>query len=232
METNQGKLRMGGFSSRLGVAAAVLGLTVHFGFTALHVSPMNPFSQQMWQPTQAWINPFFAQNWQLFAPDPVSTDTGLLVKGTTASGAGDEFLDITTPTLERKLHNPLPDHLHYTVTGAGHNLLTARQRIVENPEVLEQFPEVADSQVFLSAEILEAAPDGLRESYELTIRSLVSLASDSIAESTGNTPEAVQVRFVTHTFPRWSNRHEEGVGEIVYSDSPWMDLSGREVEGE
>jgi len=208
-------------------AAGVLAL--HFGFTFLHVAPANPVSQQLAPAVGLWMSPFFDQNWELFAPDPVSRDTGLLVRGMTGDESLGGFIDLSTAMLERKLHNPVPDNLHYTVSSASHNLLSARQDLIRDDSVLAAVPEAAESGLFLSEELLEAAPDSLRTAYERTVDAIVQLAINAVRAETGVTPDAVQVRVVTHEFPRWSERADAGVGEVAYSDTPWLTADGEEV---
>ena len=60
------------------VGGAVLLLVVHFGFTFLHVSPVNPAKVQFERWVTAWTQPVFEQNWKLFAPDPIAVDQGVL----------------------------------------------------------------------------------------------------------------------------------------------------------
>jgi len=175
------------------------------------------------------MSPFFDQNWELFAPDPVSRDTGLLVRGTADGKELGGFVDLSTAMLERKLHNLVPDNLHYTVSSASHNLLSARQDLIRSDAVLAEFPEAADSGLFLDKDLLDAGPEALRTAYKRTVDAVVQLAIDGVRSESGVTPDAVQVRVVTHEFPRWSERADAGVGEVAYSDTPWLTATGQEV---
>jgi len=214
---------------RVTASGAVCVLALHFGFTFLHVAPSNPVSQQLAPAVNFWMTPFFDQNWELFAPEPVSRDTGLLVRGKASGEDLGGFIDLSTAMLERKLHNPVPDNLHYTVSSAGHNLLSARQEVVQNENVLTKFADAEKSGLFLTEDILDAAPSPLRAAYERTVDAVVQLAIDAVRTDTGITPESVQVRVVTHEFPRWSERADAGVGEVVYSDTPWLTAQGEEA---
>ena len=214
---------------RIAAAGAMCVLALHFGFTFLHVAPANPVSQQFASATGLWMSPFFDQNWELFAPDPVSRDTGLLVRGTADGKELGGFVDLSTAMLERKLHNLVPDNLHYTVSSASHNLLSARQDLIRSDAVLAEFPEAADSGLFLDKDLLDAGPEALRTAYKRTVDAVVQLAIDGVRSESGVTPDAVQVRVVTHEFPRWSERADAGVGEVAYSDTPWLTATGQEV---
>ncbi|EPR76737.1 hypothetical protein ADILRU_0920 [Leifsonia rubra CMS 76R] len=175
------------------------------------------------------MSPFFDQNWELFAPDPVSRDTGLLVRGSVDGEELGGFIDLSTPMLERKLHNLVPDNLHYTVSSATYNPLSARQDLIRDEAVLAEFPKAADSGLFLSEDVLDAGPESLRTAYERTVDVVVQLALNGVRSETGVTPDAVQVRVATHEFPRWSKRADSGVGEVSFSDTPWLTDAGAEI---
>lgn len=215
-----------GRGPRIAAGIAIVGLVAHFGLTIMHVGPISPLSQQLAPVTNAWINPFFNQNWELFAPDPVNTDMGLLVQARGPDVADEEaWVDISTPLLERKLHNPLPDHLHYVVTGSAHNFVAARQEVIDHPSVADQFPEAEPFAAALPEDVLAAAPEDLRGAYDFTLDSLMSTAARSWSEQMGQEPTEVKIRLVTHTFPRWSERADPGIGEVVYSDLPWSSVA-------
>jgi len=57
-----------------GAAAAVclVGTAAHLLMVGLYVAPVNPVSQRYAREINAWIDPAFDQNWQLFAPEPQS----------------------------------------------------------------------------------------------------------------------------------------------------------------
>ncbi|WP_406467467.1 DUF5819 family protein [Streptomyces sp. NBC_01594] len=45
----------------------------------------------------SWPNPYFAQNWMLFAPDPLADDRGILARAKCADGRVTEYYDVTSP---------------------------------------------------------------------------------------------------------------------------------------
>ncbi|SIT78530.1 DUF5819 family protein [Microbacterium sp. RU33B] len=214
---------------RVVVAGACGVLALHFGITFLHVAPLNPLSQQFSALVSTWTSPFFTQNWELFAPDPVSRDTGVLVTGSIGGEEIGRYLDLSTPMLERKLHNPVPDNLHYTVSSVGHNMLSARQDVIQDPTVLAEHPDAGDQGLVIDPDVLADAPQGIQDDYERTLASAVDLAANALMREYGAQPDAVQIRIVTHEFPRWSQRADAGLGSVVYSDTPWLDMNGREV---
>ncbi len=42
----------------------------------------------------------------------------------------------------------------------------------------------------------------------------------------GDDATHVQLRLVQHTFPRYSDRANTGLGEITHATSPWLDAEG------
>ncbi|GEA81925.1 DUF5819 family protein [Cellulomonas uda] len=202
----------------LGLVAAVLG--THLAVTALYVAPPNPLKYALQRPVNAWIQPFFEQNWQLFAPDPVRTDSGVLVRATTRDGEDTDFLTINAPYLEARHHNPLPDRSYYTVSGVMHAFLMSRDAAVEAAYPADP---PADLPILLPDDELADVPAHTREAYEDTLRNLHDAAADAARRTWGDVTR-IQVRLVTHEFPRWSQRHDDGLGEISHVTLPWRDL--------
>lgn len=221
---------------RIAVAATVALVAAvvptHAAMTFLHVAPTNPVSVAANSAVTSWIYPYFQQNWQLFAPDPVSRDNGVLAQGrTSADGEATGYVDLSSPMLERKLHSLVPDRLPYVVSGASHSFLTARQNVLDampsdSPPLSAAGEEVA---LALPKEVLEEVSPMQVAAYDDALNRLAEVAALHVREDTGADPTQVQVRLVTHTFPRWSQRHDAGLGEISYSDLPWYDLDSKDL---
>lgn len=54
--------------------------TVHFTFVEIMNMPTNPIKLQYYDVLEAYVNPFFTQNWSFFAPDPIADDLSLFVR--------------------------------------------------------------------------------------------------------------------------------------------------------
>src|SRR4030067_657750 len=80
----------------------VLGaaMLVYVGNTTLYLAPPNPVTAQLLPVIRAIQNPLFAQNWHLFAPDPVKSDFVLTVRCRTKDEVS-AWQDITAPLLAR-----------------------------------------------------------------------------------------------------------------------------------
>jgi Family of unknown function (DUF5819) len=82
-------------------AAITLLLAVHFGMTFVYNQPINPVKLRAGDLVSAWMHPYFAQNWNLFAPKPINENRGMLVRARVRGPDGrwhvTEFFDMTTP---------------------------------------------------------------------------------------------------------------------------------------
>jgi hypothetical protein len=87
---------------------------VHLVLVFFFVAPANPNSQRLNGPIQAWVSPYFEQNWLLFAPNPESNKTQILARTgwTTATGdhATSDWFDISAVDKAGTRHNPYPSH--------------------------------------------------------------------------------------------------------------------------
>ncbi|TDO13455.1 hypothetical protein DFO69_1904 [Bacillus subtilis] len=80
----------------------------HFSFTLLYNFPLNPISNKYYDTIQNYMEPLFKQNWKLFAPNPVSTNNILYIRGEYKDKTGElkktEWIDASTP-LNNVVHN-------------------------------------------------------------------------------------------------------------------------------
>src|ERR1043165_27054 len=79
----------------------LMALALHFGATVVYLMPLNPLKLHFQRSLQKYIDPYFSQRWELFAPNPVVDSRRFLVScrlhapdGTDADSA---WADITTP---------------------------------------------------------------------------------------------------------------------------------------
>src|SRR3989337_1611903 len=80
-------------------------MLVYVGNTTLYLAPPNPVTAQLLPVIRAIQNPLFAQNWHLFAPDPVKSDFVLTVRCRTKDEVS-AWQEITAPLLAR--HHKAP----------------------------------------------------------------------------------------------------------------------------
>ncbi|MEZ0067132.1 hypothetical protein ABIA32_003145 [Streptacidiphilus sp. MAP12-20] len=96
------------------VAVCVMVTVTHLVLLFLYVAPTNTISTQYEQQINAWIYPYFEQNWRLFAPDPQSAQQQ--VSARTARTAPDgstqvsDWVDLTAVDDAAIKHDPFPSH--------------------------------------------------------------------------------------------------------------------------
>lgn len=224
------------------VAAGTL-LVWHFAMTFLHVTTINPVKIEHQQVVNAWMHPFFGQNWRLFAPNPIDVDRGVLVKVRTADGTESDFVDITSPTLVDRYHNLLPSRASYDIAGPVNNIFDLHARRLQATETTkdDQVDPVigpdgtppGDAAADTAAHLFlddPATADLSPEDRQAYLGALSSLRDMSwhyaAAGSADPDTSQLQVRVVVHTFPRYSDRLDTGTGEISFHTSPWLPARG------
>lgn len=55
-------------------------MIIHFSIILLHVIPKNPINLETRHKIDSYVQPFFSQNWHLFAPDPLSRDNEVHIR--------------------------------------------------------------------------------------------------------------------------------------------------------
>ena len=95
-------------------AACVTTAVVHMCMVFLYVTPSNVVSQRYRQRVDAWVYPYFEQNWQLFAPDPQSVLQHVWARTATTSPSGTrqagDWVDLTATDAAAVRHDPFPSH--------------------------------------------------------------------------------------------------------------------------
>lgn len=87
---------------------------VHVVLVFLHVAPANPLSKRYGPQINAWVFPFFEQNWRLFAPDPESVNRRILVRTAHTERDGSvqvsPWFDLTAVDSSAVEHQAFPSH--------------------------------------------------------------------------------------------------------------------------
>jgi hypothetical protein len=91
----------------------------HMLLVFLHVAPSNPISQRYQDQINAWISPFFEQNWLLFAPNPEANRTHIYARTgwttTTGERGVSDWFDITVGDYAAVTHNPYPSRTNQSM---------------------------------------------------------------------------------------------------------------------
>ncbi|MFZ7088975.1 DUF5819 family protein [Curtobacterium sp. RRHDQ10] len=191
-------------------AAAMLVLVLYVSVALVIAGPVTPISLAL-SPVAARFEPYLAQSWQLFGPDPVSEERGVLAR-TSCRGAVTGFRDVTTPSVIKAQSSRLFPSRENRILG---NLLVARFAMDDISARLdrnEHASEIPD---------LAVPRRGEQRRTEVLI---ARYAASKLPCRDGSVPKSVQVRYVFHSFPGWSERTDPAaVGEVRYFDSRWIE---------
>ncbi len=101
------------------IAVCVVVTLLHILLVFLHVAPSNEISKRYSGQIDAWINPLFEQNWQLFAPDPETSTRQISVRTrtTTTEGAAQvsDWFDLTAVDYSAVKHHAFPSHINHNM---------------------------------------------------------------------------------------------------------------------
>lgn len=179
------------------MGAALLGL--HFTAALFSQMPLSPLKLRYYPHVARYLEPYFAQNWMLFAPDPLSDDRGILVRARCADQTVTAFYDVTSPLIDRVQHNRFfPSRMSRLVTSnavqlAAPDPVLARLREAEKTEDRPQLPLLPQEKT-----TQEEARRAL-ERYGL---------SQLPAGACAGRPDSVQLRMYVHQPPPWSQRKD------------------------
>ncbi|MET9513189.1 DUF5819 family protein [Streptomyces flavidovirens] len=113
-----GGRQLGARALRAGLRTVVVLCLVttlaHVVLVFLHVAPANTVSKRYSPAINAWVYPYFEQNWRLFAPDPDSVNRQMLVRtahtGPDGSVKVSTWFDLTAVDNSAVEHNAFPSH--------------------------------------------------------------------------------------------------------------------------
>ncbi|WP_344125622.1 DUF5819 family protein [Saccharopolyspora halophila] len=110
----RGLPRLLGAATGVAVALCLAIAVVHVLLVFLHVAPSNTISQRYRAEVDAWIYPYFEQNWRLFAPDPQSAARQISARTMHSPPGGapqvSDWFDLTAVDTAAVQHNPFPSH--------------------------------------------------------------------------------------------------------------------------
>ena len=85
---------------------------VHLSATFLYNAPANPVSQRYAPQVDWWMNPLFAQNWRLFAPNPISENVAVQARASLRpDGRPTAWFDLSARDDAATVGDPVPGHV-------------------------------------------------------------------------------------------------------------------------
>ncbi|MFS0853097.1 DUF5819 family protein [Microbacterium sp. 179-I 3D4 NHS] len=219
-------------AAKLASAAALVLATVHIGLTAVYNVPSTDvkYDALPGRAADAWIRPYFIQDYRIFAPDPASADRNLWVRAWVETPAGDrvetKWVDVTAIELAEPHRRVLRKQL--TVIGAEH-LMTAYGKLTPaQRDVVEGNFHDSDDLSALNEAMLAAddSNPGVVRSFIRATNYTTSYATQAATALWGDDGEilAVQTRSVYSPVIRWEDRFDP---EAVRPDSSYTALGWR-----
>ncbi|MDR7417632.1 MAG: DUF5819 family protein [Armatimonadota bacterium] len=192
----------------------LLGATVYVVNAFLYLTPPNPL-KAAWLPLIVGLaHPLFAQNWHLFAPDPIRTNYVLLARCRTRAGIT-PWVDVTQSMLGRH---------HRARTSPMSRLLRVHLNAMRLAIGVshDEWRQYACKRDIRSAACRGKTETGSRR-REIGTYLLQRTASTVCDQRVGlGTAEAVQTRILVHTPPPWSRRSEPpSAGVTRFVPMPW-----------
>ncbi|MDQ1017568.1 DUF5819 family protein [Streptomyces afghaniensis] len=156
------------------VVLCLVVTVVHVLLVFLHVAPANTVSKRYSSRINAWVFPFFEQNWRLFAPDPESVNRQILARTARTDSDGSfevsPWFDLTAVDGSAVEHHVFPSH-------TAQNMLR------------RSWSGYVDS---------HGGDDSARTERAVMMRKyLTNIAADRLAAQQGGTFDFVQLRVVT-----------------------------------
>ncbi|MEX2985714.1 DUF5819 family protein [Streptomyces sp. C36] len=207
----------------------VLVLAFHFSMTALYNTPFNPIKEKYGEEINSYMSPHFSQDWHLFAPNPVDTDSGVLIrakkKGPGGSVLVTKWSDVTSPNLKKLYAERLwPSRATRVPSGVVHQLESWQDPELEK---LRSKKEDSANGTGSKAQERKGSEPPLSQAEEKArdeaIRFTQGFAGTEAEKRWGKDIEYVQVRIVRNEYPRFSQRYSrETKGKVSYYDLAWM----------
>jgi hypothetical protein len=197
-------------------------LAFHFAATLVHLTPMNPLKLRLQPVVDRYINPYFSQKWELFAPDPVVDTKELLVSCRVRRAAQSveetAWSNMTAPLRQLKYHYRFSpaDRLERVQTAALH------LAFAPDDPVLSKMRKQRDANEDYRRAIANF-DDAKKKQFELAKHLLGRVASAECDRLFGTgVTSAVRVRLLAIEPPPFSKRTlPNESGDAHYFDFDW-----------
>lgn len=201
-----------------GLAFFLVGLVgLHFLITFLWNAPSNPIREAVNGQVTGYIQPFFQQNWSLFAPNPINAQEEVWVRARlvgpqTGAVAITEWVSATQLEWTIVRHNPAPARVNRLSSNLSRrintawNELTAEQRDI----VAQDHLDMTDWRP-LADDLIEAqgGQASSRIASMVRVDRVATGYATQLAEALwGKNVVAVQFQLRRTPVPRWEERNE------------------------
>ncbi|MFE2049750.1 DUF5819 family protein [Streptomyces sp. NPDC059459] len=192
------------------VGGALLG--AHMTVAALSQAPLSPAKLVYGERVAEYLDPYFSQNWQLFAPTPVSDDRGILARVACADGSVTPYYDVSARGVEKAQNSRFFPSREVRIVSAH------LQNITSSEELLQR---IRQQQTNDKKPLLPPLPYERATEAE-SVRGLSRYAYDHMATVCEGGAVKVQVRMYVNELPPWSKRHDPSAeGKVLVKDFAW-----------
>ncbi|MFE4023068.1 DUF5819 family protein [Streptomyces sp. NPDC059101] len=198
------------------VGAALLGL--HFCAASISQMPLTPIKLRVMGSVNDYLEPYQAQNWKLFAPNPLSENRGIFARGRCANGEVTGFYDVTSRYIDAAQSSRFfPSRMSRLVTG---NVL----QLSGGDPVLD---ELREQQKALHKRPLPETPLEKKNRRE-AVAFLSRYSLTQMPKVCGGSPDKVQVRVYVEKLPPWSKRNDpKARGKTDLQDMDWVKVGSQ-----
>lgn len=203
-----------------GMATAGM-LVFHFTMTVLHVEPDNPLRDRLFPLVNAYMSPYFTQNWRLFAPLPEepSKHMGVACRFAEPGKPDTEVIDITAPHYEQ-LHRYRLSPSQRIIRTQVYPLMRLHPPRDMSTTAMEKLADSEDEGERAIAQALEQAQEKSRNAGLRLMARAASVECDR--RFPGEKISEVQLRYFHERAPKFSKRNEpDAKGELVSLDYGW-----------
>ena len=190
----------------------VLMLIGHFTVVAFSMLPANPISHQYKYQIQGYMNPWFSQTWNLFAPNPIAANQRLLFqyevfqKGKALNSGWVDVVEPLTDLKKVSYWSPVQRILKHMSASTNEVIETQNKafRFAARQDTLAK--DTAKTKRFLRA-VVKQSP-GHRAILQYSRHTLQRLTQ---ANPTWNRADSIRVtyRIMSQEFPRFSKREQD-----------------------
>lgn len=202
------------------VAAVTLTGSAFYLLSALVLAgPKTPITFSLYPMVASYMHPVFPQNWNLFAPDPVNEERGLLARARCATGSTTEWTNVTARGIEKVQGTRLFPSRESRIISNGMIVRFQEDSILQRAE-----REDAGGRPAVADEVLEPLREAVDADQKAVERVMARFALMAVATNCADEQVSdIQLRYVFHKFPGWSSRHDlEAIGDISTLDSEWI----------
>ncbi len=171
----------------------------------------------------AYLQPYFSQNWMLFAPDPVMVDQGIIARGRCSDGEVTKYYDVTGPSIQRVQNDRLFPSRMSRVVSNGIQQYNSTDDLLRR---LRDQKEKGKAKKPGKNPIPLLPYEKRTRNQAVNYLSRYALTQMDQACTGGRRLQAVQVRMYVHSLPPWSQRDNPHARDKVDAyEFPWKEAA-------